>query len=92
MAWNKAGDIAVSDTEEKSHGAHYSDLVEEFKTFQQQQIEFNKELIQEIRNQREYIENRLEERDRLLLESMRQTLETRKEIATADKKWWQFWK
>ena len=92
VAWNKGNDISVSDTEEKSYDARYSDLVKEFKVFQQQQMEFNKELIQEIRCQREYIENRLEERDRLLLESMRLTLETRKELATADKKWWQFWK
>ena len=92
VAWNKGSDIAVSDTEEKPYSVRYSDLVEEFKAFQQQQMEFNKELIQEIRHQREYIENRLEERDRLLLESMRQTLETRKELATADKKWWEFWK
>jgi len=92
VAWNKGNDIAVSDTEGKLHSTCYSDLMEEFKTFQQQQRELNQELIQEIRNQREYIENHLEERDRLLLESMRQTLETRKEIATADKKWWKFWK
>lgn len=55
-------------------------------------MNFNKELIQEIRHQREYIENRLEQRDRLLLQSMRETLEVRKEIAVAKKKWWQVWK
>ena len=94
VAWNKGNDITVSDMEEKRYIARYNDLLEEFKTFQQQQMEFNRELIAEVRNQREYINERLEERDRLLVESMRQTLETRKEIAAAEKekkkKWWRF--
>lgn len=47
-------------------------------------MEFNKQLIEEFHGQHEYIENRLEERDRLLVESMRQTLEARKEITAAE--------
>ena len=86
-------DIAVSDTEEKRYITRYNDLMKEFKSFQEQQLNFNKELLQEIRSQREYIENRLEERDRLLIESMRESLEARKEIATTPKKkWWPFYK
>lgn len=93
VAWNKGNDITVSDMEEKRYIARYNDLLEEFKTFQQQQMEFNRELIAEVRNQREYINERLEERDRMLVESMRQTLEIRREIAAAEeKKWWRFWK
>ena len=92
VAWKSGNDVAVSDTEEKHYITRYNDLMEEFKTFQEQQLHFNKELIQEIRSQREYIENRLEERDRLLIESIRASLEVRKEIAaTQKKKWWQFW-
>lgn len=92
IAWKNRSDIAVGDTEEIRYIKHYNDLAEEFKTFQEQQMNFNKELIQEIRNQQEYIEQRLEQRDRLLIQSLRETLEVRKEIATAEKKWWQFWK
>ena len=92
VAWENRSDIAVGDTEEMRYIKHYNDLAEEFKTFQEQQMNFNKELIQEIRNQQEYIEQRLEQRDRLLIQSLRETLEVRKEIATAKKKWWQFWK
>jgi len=96
VAWKNGNDIALSDTKEMSYIARYNDLLEEFKTFQQQQMEFNRELIAEVRSQREYINERLEERDRLLVESMRQTLETRKEIAAAEnakkKKWWRFGK
>ena len=92
IAWKNRSDIAVGDTEEMRYIKHYNDLAEEFKTFQEQQMNFNKELIQEIRNQQEYIEQRLEQRDRLLIQSLRETLKVRKEIVTAEKKWWQFWK
>lgn len=93
VAWNKGNDITVSDIEEKQYVARYNDLLGEFKTFQQQQMGFNKELIEEIQKQRDYIEKRLEERDRLLIESMRQTLEFRGAAVEGEKKkrWWRFW-
>lgn len=59
-------------------------IMEVFKSFRKQQMEFNKQLIEEFHGQHEYIENRLEERDRLLVESMRQMLEARKEITAAE--------
>lgn len=71
----------MRDTEEMRYVARYNDLMEEFKTFQQQQMNFNKGLIEEIRNQRQYIETRLEKRDRLLMQFIRDSLEVRKEIA-----------
>lgn len=74
----------MRDTEEMRYVARYNDLMEEFKTFQQQQMNFNKELIEEIRNQRQYIETRLEERDRLLMQSIRDSLEVRKEIVATN--------
>ena len=93
VAWKKGNDIAVSDTEEKHYIARHNDLMKEFKSFQEQQIHFNQELLQEIRSQRAYIEHRLEERDGLFIQSIRETLEVRKEImATQQKKWWQFYK
>ena len=96
VAWKNGNDITVSDTKEIRYDTRYNELMEEFKSFREQQMEFNKQLIEEIRGQREYINGRLEERDRLLVESMRQTLETRKEIAAAEKgekkKWWRFGK
>ena len=92
MAWKKGTDITVRDTEEKQYIARYNDLMEEFKSFQEQQMKFNKELIREIRSQQEYIENRLEQRDQLLMQSIRESLEVRKEIAATQKKrWWKFW-
>ena len=93
VAWKNGHDIAVSNTEEARYIACYNVLMEEFKAFQEQQHHFNQALLQEIRHQQTYIEQRLEERDRLLLQSMRETLEVRKEIvATPKKKWWLFYK
>ena len=92
IAWKKGTDITVRDTEEKQYIARYNDLMKEFKSFQEQQMKFNKELIREIRSQQEYIENRLEQRDQLLMQSIRESLEVRKEIAATQKKrWWKFW-
>ena len=92
MAWKKGTDITVRDTEEKQYIARYNDLMKEFKSFQEQQMKFNEELIREIRSQQEYIENRLEQRDQLLMQSIRESLEVRKEIAATQKKrWWKFW-
>ena len=93
VAWKKGSDITVRDTEEMRYVARYNDLLGEFNTFKEQQMEFNRELIEEIRNQQQYIETRLEERDRLLMQSIRESMEVRKEIAAAsEKKWWRFWK
>ena len=92
IAWKNGTAITVRDTEEKQYIARYNDLMKEFKSFQEQQMNFNKELIQEVRSQREYIENRLEQRDQLLMQSIRESLEVRKEIAATQKKrWWKFW-
>ena len=92
IAWKNGTAITMRDTEEKQYIARYNDLMKEFKSFQEQQMNFNKELIQEVRSQREYIENRLEQRDQLLMQSIRESLEVRKEIAATQKKrWWKFW-
>lgn len=94
IAWKDGNDITVSDTDEKHYIARYNDLLNSFNKFQEQQFHFNQEQLQEIRSQQAYIENRLEEKDRLLMESIRESLEARKEItaATSKKKWWQFYK
>lgn len=42
VAWHKGNDIAVRDTAEKLHSTRYSDLMEAFETFQQQQMALNR--------------------------------------------------
>lgn len=48
---------------QKLYSMRYSDLMEAFEAFHPQQITLNKELMQEIRNQKEYIEKRLEHKE-----------------------------
>ena len=60
-------------------------------------------LVEHMQKQQEYIDTRLEERDRRLMTAIRENQESRKQMAAADqekeimpptkdKKWYQFWK
>ncbi|MGG3879616.1 MerR family transcriptional regulator [Bacillus smithii] len=44
----------------------------------EEQKQFNKQLLEQIQKQNEYINKRLEERDKLLMESLKQSLEKRR--------------
>lgn len=97
VAWKKGTDIAKSDTEESRYVARYNDLIEEFKSFQENQENFNKELLKQLQKQQEYISDKLEERDQKLMLILKETLETKRQLSIASaeeqkKKWWEFWK
>lgn len=65
---------------------------EEFKEFKQQQEQFNKQLLKQLKDQQDYINKSIERRDRELLQAIREIQETKKQIATTkEKKWWKFW-
>lgn len=49
----------------------------------QQIIDLNKELLNRLNQQQEYLDERLEKRDKELMNTLNKTLETRKQIATA---------
>ncbi|MFD0185787.1 DUF3967 domain-containing protein, partial [Streptomyces sp. NPDC127133] len=67
-----------------------------------EQKEFNEKLLEvlqaqneQIKKHQEYIEQKLEVRDQKLLESLKESMEVRKQIAASKeqtKKWWKFWK
>lgn len=59
-----------------------------------EQLEQHKKQYEEqLETMKKYIDTKLEERDRQLMELVRDTQETKKMIAAAkEKKWWQFWK
>jgi DNA-binding transcriptional MerR regulator len=58
--------------------------IQSLREHSEKQEEFNHALIQRLDEQQQYIDNKLEVRDQLLMESMRETLENRKkEIAAA---------
>lgn len=58
-----------------------------------QQQEFNMELLQQLQKQQDYINQRMDQRDHLLMQSLKESLEARQQVAAANaKKWWVFWK
>ncbi|MBT2695428.1 DUF3967 domain-containing protein [Bacillus sp. ISL-55] len=95
IAWKNGNSITELDTQESSYVARYSDLLEEFKLFKQQQMEFNKELLSELKKQQDYINHHLEERDQKLMLSLKESLEAKQQLALEESKrksWWKFWK
>jgi len=79
-------------------------LLEEFSAFKNEQMEFNKTLLEQLIKQEHYIKNSIEERDKKLMFAMKESMETRRQLAAAaeaeaerekhkkKKVWWQFWK
>lgn len=56
------------------------------------QEKFNQELVRQLEKQQHYINTRLEERDKALMLSLKETLEAKQQMAIAkSKKWWRFW-
>lgn len=109
VSWKKGNVITDRDTTNLSYVARYNDLLDEFKSFKEQQfqhneelqdfakqqVEFNKKLVERLDQQEQYIANRLEERDRNLMLSIRETLETKRLLEVTEEKkksWWKFWK
>lgn len=71
------------------------DMIDDIQKKLDEQVEFNKLLMNQLEKQQRYIEERLEDRDERLIESFRQLQEQRQamlEIASSKKKWWQVWK
>lgn len=69
--------------------------------FNKEQREFNKKLIEQLQQQDQYIKNNLEERDKKLMISMKESMESRRQLAAAieaveqrkkRKPWWKFWR
>ncbi|HWL13944.1 MAG TPA: MerR family transcriptional regulator [Ureibacillus sp.] len=81
---------------------NYNELLEEFTTFKNEQLEFNKLLIEQLQRQETYIRDSMEGRDNKLMIAMKESMETRRQLAAAveaeqekekeKKVWWQFWK
>lgn len=80
----------------------YNQLLQEFSAFKNDQMEFNKKLLEQLIKQEHYIKNSIEERDKKLMFAMKESMETRRQLAAATeaekerernrKVWWQFWK
>ena len=101
VAWIQESGVTDHDTNDIAtqdrHNERYNELLNEFKEFKTQQEQFNKELISQLQKQQEYIQNSLLERDKNLMQAIRETQETQKLIAASEeekrkkKKWWKVW-
>lgn len=68
---------------------------EQMQSFIEQQQQFNKELLDRLDRQQEYIDKRLNERDKDLMQGIRE-IQEQKQIAAAKEEenkrsWWKFW-
>ncbi|PYF06688.1 MerR family transcriptional regulator [Ureibacillus chungkukjangi] len=82
-----------------------NNLLEEFSVFKNEQMEFNKKLLEQLIQQEQTFKTSIEERDKKLMFAMKESMETRRQLAVATaeveavkererkkKRWWQFWK
>lgn len=84
--------ITVTD-DEKEVTVNTGQVLIQLQKDMNEQKKFNQLLLERLDQQQEYIDNKLEERNQELTKSLRTLLEVKKQIAaSAQKKWWQFWK
>ena len=62
----------------------YSKLLEEFETFKNNQMQFNMKLLERLEKQQNYIENSVEERDKKLMLAIKESMETRRQLAAEE--------
>ena len=80
----------------------YNKLLQAFTAFKDDQQQFNKQLIDQLLKQQDYIKNSIDERDKKLMLAIKESMEVRRQIASAElekentrkpkSSWWQFWK
>ena len=86
-------DIADITDIESMPSLSYEKILKEFEEFKNQQMEFNKKLLEQLEKQEDYIKNSINERDLKLIAAIKESIETRKQIAEEKRKsWWQFWR
>ena len=79
-------DIADITDIESMPSLSYEKLLKEFEEFKNQQMDFNKKLLEQLEKQEDYIKNSINERDIKLIATIKESLETRKQIAEERRK------
>jgi len=89
--------VQVGNTEKESSQERDNNAMtkEQMQEFMDQQQKFNKELLDRLDKQQQYIDNRLNERDRDLIQGIRELQEQKQIAATKEeegnkKPWWKF--
>jgi DNA-binding transcriptional MerR regulator len=83
MAWVQQSNVAVRVTEKKQESERYNDDIQTLKEMVAKQNDLLKELMMRLDQQQRYIEESLKKRDELLMQSLKESMETRKMIASA---------
>lgn len=89
--------------DDKEVTVNIGEALQDMKIAMHEQNKIIESLVDQMKNQQNYIDNKLEERDRMLMAAIRENQETRKQVAVSgqnkektvaagDKKWYQFWK
>lgn len=89
--------------EDKQVTINVGEALQDMKKAMHEQNKIIQSLVDQMQKQQDYIDNRLEERDKKLIAAIRENQESRKQVAVADytkermtptedKKWYQFWK
>lgn len=100
----KGSPVTITVTaDDKQMTVNVGEALQDIKKAVHEQNEIIESLIDQMKRQQEYIDNKLEERDRKLIAAIRENQESRKQIAVADsekermtptkdKKWYRFWR
>ncbi|MED3905805.1 hypothetical protein, partial [Geobacillus thermodenitrificans] len=83
MAWVQQSNVAVRVMDKKQESERYNDDIQALKEMVAKQNELLKELMMRLDQQQKYIEESLKKRDELLMQSLKESMETRKMIAAA---------
>ncbi len=87
--------FTINDSPETTTQPQHKSVEQQFEEFKEQQGEFNRQLLEKLELQQEYIKKLLEERPQSLLLKNEEVQPKEKEHAAASppvKTWWKFWK
>lgn len=75
----------------KRANERHDEIMAKLESVIEEQKAFNKVLLDRLNQQQEYIDERLNKRDELLMKTLREELETRKQLAAASEEKSRFW-
>lgn len=78
--------FTINDSPETTTQPQHKSIEQQFEEFKEQQIEFNKQLLEKLEDQQSYIKNLLEERSQSMIQKKEEA------PAAKTKSWWNFWK
>ncbi|PEO88128.1 DNA-binding protein [Bacillus pseudomycoides] len=94
MTWVKEKDMSEVDTNVITENEQHDERYNELKEMIRQQNELLKQMAKKLDDQQRYIDERLEKRDQLLMQTIRESQEQKALLETAatnKKPWWRFW-